>query len=448
MRSAYKLKIENEKLKKESRQHALFFSIFNFAFLIVLVACGSLPSPRQAESAFPSPVAYVTAAPLPEATATVTLEPLPTPTLVPATSAPKRLPQESTSTIGLWSDGVTSVQSFPGFLDLAGGAGARDYQKERNPLLVTLTSQSVNAARSDQLADLQANKRDWLLFDRNRRVTFSTTDPQAPLLDIRNEAVRNQLAEDAAKLIADGGYEGLVINGVGADLVRTNAAPVFTGTKAFTEAQRRDAVEGLLRTLRARIPDKLMIIGGYAWEDGTAFGVRGDEAQNLATLADGVHIEEFMRAPISKTNEFKSEANWKKDVDYLSAVSQDNKIVLITTRLMGAADDVTRQWLSYAVASYLLGKNGARTYFQFDAGNPAYANDPVLSAPIGAPVEAYTKLDSGIYQRKFSKGVVLVNPTSEQKKASLGAPYKTLQGNAVDTSITMGPRTGIILLAQ
>jgi hypothetical protein len=252
-----------------------------------------------------------------------------------------------------------------------------------------------------------------------------------------------------AAAAAERDYEGVVLSGVGVDLIRPSAAPIYTGTRVFTPDQRRDAVEGLLRAIRARVPEKLMIIGGYAWRDGTAFGALAEEAQDLATLADGVHIEAFLRSPISRTTEFKSEANWKKDVDYLSAVSLDDKIVLITTRLpAGAGDALVGQWLSYSVASYLLGKNGAHTYFQFDAGDPAWSNDPVLSAPIGAPVEAYVKLDSGIYQRRFEKGLVLVNPTGSQKRATIEGQYRTLAGNPAEASVTLGPRTGAILLQQ
>lgn len=432
--------------RKRKHIRAAYCAALTVSCALLLVACAALPGPRLEESVFPSPVAFVTAAPLPEPTATPTLEPTPTSTAVPPTVAPKRMPQESTATIGLWSDTIESAQSFPGFLDLAEGPAAQAYQQERNALLVTLTGRAAHAAPAERLAALQANNPDWLLYDRNKRVVFSSVNREEPLLDIRNDAVKAQLAEDIADAVAEGGFDGFIVSDVGVDLIRPTAAPVYTGTKTFTEQQRRDAVEGLLRTIRARTPDKLMIIGGYAWKDGTAFGARSNEAQTLATLADGIHIEEFLRSPISKTTEFKSEANWKKDVDYLSVASQDNKIVLITTRLRGAPEALTRQWLSYAVASYLLGKNGAYTYFQFDAGDPAYSNDPLLSAPIGAPVEAYTKLADGIYQRKFSKGLVLVNPTGEQKKAALPGQYKTLQGNPAEVNITMSPRTGIILL--
>jgi hypothetical protein len=271
----------------------------------------------------------VTAAPLPEPTTPPTLPPLPTATTVPATAVPKQLPQESTSAIGLWTDQLASPANWPGFLDLASGSGAQDYQQEHNLRLVTLANQQVSTIDEGEADALRADTPDWLLYDRNKRLTFSSGDNTQALLNIRNEEVRNKLAEDVAKAIGDGNAQGVVLSGLGSDLIRSSATPVFTGTTAFTEDQRREAVEGLLRTIRARVPDKLLIVGGYAWEDGAAFGARPDEAQNLATIADGVHIEEFLRAPISRTNAFKSEANWKKDVDYLSAVSQDDNLLLL-----------------------------------------------------------------------------------------------------------------------
>jgi hypothetical protein len=445
MPSESELRIENGELRKQKRGVAFF--ILNSAFCILLAACGAVPSPNPQENVFPSPVAFVTAAPLLAPSATPTLEPLPTATLVPPTAVPKELPQESTSTIGLWSDRVDSAQGFPGFLDLARGPGSIEYQQQRNQRLKALASFQVYKGFEDRLGDVQANHPDWLLYDKNKKVASSGDDNQ-PLLNIRSDEVKNQLAEEVARLITDKNYDGIVLDGVGKDLIRSNSPPVYTGTKTFTEDQRRDAAEGLLRTIRARIPDRMLIVGGYAWKDGAAYGARSNDAQNLATLADGVHIEEFLRSPISKTNEFRSEANWKKDVDYLSAISQDNKIVLTTTRLdaSGAPSETVRQWLNYSVASYLLGKNGAHTYFQFDAGDPAYSNDAILSAPIGAPIEPYTKLQGGIYQRKFDKGLVLVNPSSEQRKTNLDGEYKTLAGNSVDVSVTLGPRSGLILL--
>jgi hypothetical protein len=223
---------------------------------------------------------------------------------------------------------------------------------------------------------------------------------------------------------------------------------VFTGTTAFTENQRRDAVEGMLRAIRAKLPDKLIIIDGYAWRDGGAFAAKPNEAQELGAIGDGVLIGEFLRAPISDTKAFKSETNWKRDVDYLAAISQDDRIVLLSTKIAasGVNTDTLKQWLDYSAASYLIGKNGKHTYFQFDASDqPQLTTSTSLYAPIGAPTEPYAKLDTGVYKRLFANGIVLVNPTNESKKVKLDREYRTLSGSPV-TDVTMTSNTGLILL--
>jgi hypothetical protein len=348
----------------------------------------------------------------------------------------------------LWSDQITSTQTFTGIVDIAAGPAA--VQMEQTDLaMVSLTSRQVFYGYGSAITDVVASHPTWVLHDKNGKVAYARTGAQEPLIDIRDTDVKNQLADDVLKLIQAGPYDGIVLDGVGAEMIRSDAPPVVTGTTTFKDQQRRDAVEGLIRTIRAKIPMKLLIIGGYAWSDGAAHDTHGSEVQSLTAIGDGVHIDQFLRAPISGTNEFKSESNWKKDIDYLSAISQDNKVVLITTRLYtsDATPDSIKSWLKYSVASYLLGKNGTRTYFQFDAlGNSSYANDPLLSAPVGAPQEAYTKLSSGIYRRIFANGIVLVNPTTDKKDTQLDGKYHLLGSNDPIEKITLLAHTGEILL--
>jgi hypothetical protein len=412
-----------------------------------LMGCGALPE-RQQDSVFPSPVTFVTAGPLPEASPTVTLPPLEKPTDVPATAAPKKLPLESTAAIGLWSDQITNTKTFTGVEDLMAGPAAVELAKT-NLALVSLAKKQVYQGYGATITDVVANHHTWVLYDKNGKVAYAQTGNQEPLLNIGDIDVKNALADDVGKTVQDGSYDGIVLDGVGAELIRSTASPVFTGTKTYTEKQRRDAVEGLIRAVRAKIPSKLLIIGGYAWKDGTAYDARSSESQDLANLADGIHIDEFLRAPISSTTEFKSETNWKKDVDFLAAASQDNKIVLITTRIYGsdATADTIVGWLKYSVASYLLGKNGTHTYFQFDVqGAQEYATNQILSAPVGSPQEAYTKLSSGIYRRQFSNGIVLVNPTGDKKDTPLDGQYHMLGGTEQIDKLTLLPHTGEILL--
>ncbi len=433
--------------RQRYRPRKLARSLLAALLLTFTAACGTLIE-RARVSNFPSPVAYVTAGPLPQASPTPTLLPLAKPTDLPATVVPKKLPLDSTSAIGLWSDRITDTQAFTGVVDVATGNASLAMQKT-DLALVSLNERQVYTGYGDTITDVVANHRDWVLYDRNGKATYSSGDNSQPLLNIRNSEVITQLADDVHKLVYDGRYDGILITGVGNDLIRSNTPPMITGTNKFTDKQRQDAVEVLLRAIRTSVPDKLLIIGGYAWQDGAAYSAKPSATQDLGSIGDGVYIDQFLRAPISSTTSFKSESDWKKDIDYLAAISQDGKIVLISTRIAntGVSTDTVKQWLNYSVASYLLGKNGNRTYFQFDlAGTLAYANDPVLTAPIGSPQEGYTKLSSGIYRRLFSNGIVLVNPTGESKNTQFDTGYHLPGGTESITKVTMSAHTGLVLL--
>jgi hypothetical protein len=285
-----------------------------------LAGCGNLPAPAPQQSLIPSPVAFVTAGPLPRATPTATLAPVAAPTLPPPTSAPKTFPVDTSATVGVWSDRVG--RNFTGTVDLAAGPDAIELRKA-NLRLVTLASQQVYSGFARIISETRAAIPDTSCMTRTAKLRCPGGD--AAVLNIRNADVRAQIADRVA--VAARGFDGVILDGVGDELIRASASPIFTTTKAFTDQQRRDAVDVLLRAIRARVPDKLLIVSGYAWEDGAAFSARPTEAQDLAAIADGAYVEKFLRAPISRTNEFKSEANWKKDVDLLANLSQDNKVV-------------------------------------------------------------------------------------------------------------------------
>ncbi|MBX7212657.1 MAG: hypothetical protein K1X39_01455 [Thermoflexales bacterium] len=413
----------------------------------VLVGCVPLGTPVPSQSLIPSPVAYVTAGPLPRPTLTPTPLVLATPTQPPPTAAPRNYPVDTSATVGLWSERAPG--NFTGTLDLALGAAGLELRKS-NLRLVTLTSAQVFSGFSGVLSETRASNPGFLLYDKDGKIAL-TTDGQAAVLNIRNEQVRAQVADRVAQ--AARGYDGVILQGVGAELIRPNASPIFTTTKAFTDAQRKDAVDGLLRAVRARVPDKLLLVAGYAWEDGAAFSARPTESQELAALVDGALIERFLRAPISRTNEFKNESNWKKDVDLLANLSQDNKVVLLTTRFDEPISGTQKaEWLRYVVTSYLLGKNGSRTYLQFDsAGDLTYLEDTQLNTRLGVAAEGYSKLSNGLYKRLFTNGVVLVNPGDKAIKIDIEAEFKasfeTLSGLTVK-SVELAPRAGIILLSR
>jgi hypothetical protein len=73
---------------------------------------------------------------------------------------------------------------------------------------------------------------------------------------------------------------------------------------------------------------------------------------------------------------------------------------------------------------------------------PTFAS-PYWRAAIGTPTGTYTKT-GGVYQRAFTAGKVLVNPTNFPVTVQLGGTYRTLDGVTV-TALTMKPHTGEVL---
>jgi len=71
---------------------------------------------------------------------------------------------------------------------------------------------------------------------------------------------------------------------------------------------------------------------------------------------------------------------------------------------------------------------------------------PEWDIDIGSPIEDYhARAGTPLYEREYSKGLVLINPSSESVQINLGGEYKNLDGNIVET-LTLGSHEGKILL--
>ncbi len=74
---------------------------------------------------------------------------------------------------------------------------------------------------------------------------------------------------------------------------------------------------------------------------------------------------------------------------------------------------------------------------------PEYSTAQALGAPAGP----YSILRNGVYERAFSNGIVLVNPTmSWMPGFSLGGGLYSGSGLSSVSSVSMAPTSGLILL--
>ena len=140
---------------------------------------------------------------------------------------------------------------------------------------------------------------------------------------------------------------------------------------------------------------------------------------------------------------------WKQNVQMLISAQRHHKGVLVG---FGAMSTNLPQWQAYVVASMLLGNNG-HVWVHFDApGNgPAswQLNTPLMRAHIGRPLRTARKvrgyLKRGVYRRGFSKGLVIVNPTSRTVVVHLRRPARLATTGQQVTQVTATPFSGYVL---
>jgi hypothetical protein len=96
---------------------------------------------------------------------------------------------------------------------------------------------------------------------------------------------------------------------------------------------------------------------------------------------------------------------------------------------------------------FLLGSTN-KSYFYFSKNYRGVTYFPEWDVDIGTPFGGYrARTGTPLYEREYSKGLVLINPSSESVQINLGTKYKTLNGTITDT-ISLGSHEGEILLKR
>jgi putative glycosyl hydrolase-like family 15 (GHL15) protein len=154
--------------------------------------------------------------------------------------------------------------------------------------------------------------------------------------------------------------------------------------------------------------------------------------------------EAWLRGATASIGAYPSEAAWKQNVDLLVDCQRLGVSVMTSTKTWTTATQAQKDaWFKFALASYLLGNDGTSYFFFSYSGGDSVADYPLYHLDLGAASAPYAKV-SGVYQRNFAKGKVLVNPTTSTFTVPLGGTYETVGGSTV-TSVTLPPHTAEIV---
>lgn len=369
--------------------------LFVCAVFLVLTS-GCLPAPVTPFEVIQYPPTWTprppTETPTPRPTATLVIKETATPNAPAQSGNARSLPMSPIGRIGAWLDttdlSAQAIGDYSSYVQLAAGTHALAL-KDLSPSATAIMTIELRA-----LTDLlKATK------------LAQTNDPLA---------------------------DGVLAENVGVDV-----------------QQPFETTQAILNNIRSAVSPRLLVAGTYAWQNGSSYHAHEQEAQHLLELVDGVCLCDFLRDPGSSPTTFKEESAWKQDVDALAALSANqNKIILTSTPFTDLTPNqiaVAQSWLGYALGSFLLGVNNSHSFFSLHSpGSESFVADPAFNAKLGAPLGPYYQT-FGLYQRRFDRALVVVNPTPSSKELPLARDMQRLSGETV-TSVSVPPHSGMILL--
>jgi hypothetical protein len=162
---------------------------------------------------------------------------------------------------------------------------------------------------------------------------------------------------------------------------------------------------------------------------------------------DAFESEHFLNA--NKT-QWTKQSYWTKNIDMMIDAQSKGKSIQV-----GFTDAPTtgeETWRQFVTASYLLGNNGnARLAFCSTAKHSYTDPSPLYGLPIGSPTQTATSVSGyqvapGVYERKFTGGIVVANVSGSTVTVNLGGTYKTVSGSSLG-SVTLANGNGAVLVS-
>ncbi len=189
---------------------------------------------------------------------------------------------------------------------------------------------------------------------------------------------------------------------------------------------------------------------GALWGNGYGSASRyfgssvGGTSKVLSDGVQGALSEIWIRTPYQSITSYPAELQWNKNVNQLVDLGLNGERTAVMVKMWSTGTTAQKDaFHRFALATFLLGSDGTSSFHASYAQGQVLLDHPYWKADIGQPTSSYALID-GVYQRSFSRGRVLVNPTEAPRTVDLGGTYVGLDGVS-RTTITLAPHTGDVM---
>ncbi|HEX4188343.1 MAG TPA: putative glycoside hydrolase [Solirubrobacteraceae bacterium] len=253
--------------------------------------------------------------------------------------------------------------------------------------------------------------------------------------DVGNPEYQRLWAVNVIHLLTSGPWDGVMMD----DTNTTNRYHFNPGSKVSrypTDAAYQGAVRSMLEYVGPAIQaaGKLAIPNMGSWSEYPAV------VGGWLPFVSGGMDEMFVKWSKAAGQGYRGSQEWESEVGEIATTEAMGKQFIAITQ----AEPGDLQGARYGWASTLLAGNG-HTIYQASNGHPGeetWLGD--YETAIGTPTGAAAPLGNGAWQRRFSNGLVLVNPTGSSVSASFGGAYSG-DGLANATGATLAPHGALVL---
>lgn len=266
------------------------------------------------------------------------------------------------------------------------------------------------------------------------------------LMDVSEPGWIRDRARTCERLLTAAPYDGCMLDLLGtAPLLPGYATGIPINERTHDPWRDRewlDATSNIARAVGRRVAPAMIVGNGLG--DGSRFFDPEAPSSVLLADVDGGIAESWLRSPKAELGSYPPPSEWLLDVEMLSSVEAAGGAALVLTKAWAEGTRSQKDRLhEFALASFLLGTEGDAFFYFSYAPRSAIRWHPWWAPDIGTAVERFAAVH-GVYRRRFTRGLVLVNPSSEMRTLSLDRDFVDLRGRVV-RSATLPPHTGLVL---
>jgi hypothetical protein len=276
---------------------------------------------------------------------------------------------------------------------------------------------------------------DWFLLNTaGKRFSFSNYG-FLWAADVGNPGYQAQWADNVARILQSAPWDGVFIDDANPTM-KYHANPASVAkypTDAAYQAATRSMLAAVSGRIRAAAPQKLLVANMGAWVEYQ--GVVKDWLQ----FVDGAMDEMWAKYGSGVGEGYRDAWSWERQLQNAREAERQGKRFLAVTQ----SPTGDRAAARYGYASLLLAADSGRSSFEL---NSNYADEtwfPEYDYAIGEPAGAPSVI-GGVWTRAFTRGIVVVNPTTSTWVVSLGGAYSGA-GLSGARSVSLEPHSALVL---